>query len=229
MLPHDLQVQDAALPDALFSIKPYLNPAWLQARHIEIVKARLSTGALVVVRDAFQHAFAEFRCLDACTAWKVYEGGSKGFHYRHHNLYVKGDYPADLKWCERVFDSSASRDFAGQLSGRQCTGSTEFSASWYLPGDHSLPHTDAVAHVADENRQVAFIWHLAKEWRPEWGGELFWCPHFANITPRFNSLVLFNVGPDSVHFVTMVSPIRSGQTPHNQRLVDGLVAYRRVA
>ena len=152
-----------------------------------------------------------FRCLDACTAWKVYEGSSKGFHYRHHNLYVKGDYPADLKWCERVFDLSASRDFVGQLSGRQCTGSTEFSASWYLPGDHSLPHTDAVAHVADENRQVAFIWHLAKEWRPEWGGELFWCPHFANITPRFNSLVLFNVGPDSVHFVTMVSPYAQGK------------------
>jgi hypothetical protein len=38
----------------LLSIKTYLNPAWLESAHIETVKTRLSTAALVVIRDAFQ-------------------------------------------------------------------------------------------------------------------------------------------------------------------------------
>jgi Rps23 Pro-64 3,4-dihydroxylase Tpa1-like proline 4-hydroxylase len=81
-----------------------------------------------------------------------------------------------------------------------------FSASWYLPGDHSLPHTDAIASGGGARRQVAFIWHLAKDWQSEWGGALFWCPKTLYLPPVFNSLVLFNVGPGTSHFVTQVSP-----------------------
>src|SRR5262245_41837974 len=191
MLLQDLHAmtQNASLHEGLLSIEGYLSPAWLA--QIEAVKVHLSAGALVVIRNAFQPAFAErmFRCLDSCTAWKVYEGGNADFHYHHHNLYNTGDYPPDLVLCERVFDSPPSRNFAARLSGRRCTGSTVFSASWYLPGDHSLPHTDAVSHSEGDNRQLAFIWHLTKEWRPEWGGALFWCPRAAYVQPRFNSLV----------------------------------------
>ena len=215
MLPQDLQttVPSASPHDLLLSIETYVNPAWLEPARIEAVKAHLSAGALVVIRDAFHPAFAErmFRCLNECTAWKVYEGGHADFYYHHHNLYDKRDYPEDLVWCERVFGSPASRAFASRASGRRCTGSTLFSASWYLPGDHSLPHTDAVSSAAGENRQVAFVWHLAKEWRPDWGGDFFWWPRSASVPPRFNSLILFNVGQNSVHFVTKVSPYARGK------------------
>jgi hypothetical protein len=215
MLPKDSQITalNALMHDVLLSIETYLNPAWLKPAGVEVVRARLSTGALVVIRDAFQSAFAErmVRCLDECTAWKVYEGSNADFHYHHHNLYDARDFPMDLVLCERVFDAPASRDFAARLSGRRCTGPTVFSASLYLPGDHSLPHTDAVSYAADDNRQVAFIWHLAKEWRPEWGGALFWCPRGTYIPPRFNSLVLFNVAPDTWHLVTKVSPYAQGK------------------
>ena len=82
---------------------------------------------------------------------------------------------------------------------------------WYMPGDHSLPHTDAVPGSAGAKRQVAFVWHLAKDWRSERGGALFWCPKSLYLPPLFNTLVLFNVGPDTHHFVTEVSPYAQGK------------------
>jgi len=215
MLPQDSQTMapNASLRDLLLSLETYLNPALIEPARIETVRAHLSAGTLVVIRNAFHPAFAErmFRCLDECTAWKVHEGRQADFYYHHHNLYDKRDYPDDLVWCGGVFDSPASRAFASRASGRRCTGSTSFSASWYQSGDHSLPHTDAVSSAAGENRQVAYVWHLAKEWQPEWGGALFWCPRSAYVPPQFNSLILFNVGDDSAHFVTTVSPDAQGK------------------
>lgn len=215
MLPQESRTTEpiASLDDALLSIEAYLNPIWLEPARLEVVKARLRAGALIVIRDAFHSDFAErmFRCLDTCTAWTVHEGSEVNFHYHHHNLYDERVYPVDLGFCKRVFDSPVSRIFASRLSGRVCTGPTIFSASWYLPGDHSLPHTDAVSHAAGQNRQVAFIWHLAKEWQPVWGGALFWCPRGVYLPPRFNSLILFTVGPNTWHFVTNVSPYAQGK------------------
>ena len=104
-----------------------------------------------------------------------------------------------------------------------------FSASWYQSGDHSLPHTDKTSNAAGENRQVAFVWHLAKEWRPEWGGALFWCPRSAYVPPQFNSLILFNVGDDSAHFVTTVSPDAQGKRLAINGLVDGPGPDRKTA
>jgi Rps23 Pro-64 3,4-dihydroxylase Tpa1-like proline 4-hydroxylase len=86
-----------------------------------------------------------------------------------------------------------------------------FSASWYLPGDHSLPHPDAVPSGAEANRQVAFVWHLAKDWRSEWGGALYCCTRGVYLPPVFNTLVLFNVGPETEPFVTQVSPYAQGK------------------
>jgi Rps23 Pro-64 3,4-dihydroxylase Tpa1-like proline 4-hydroxylase len=151
------------------------------------------------------------RSLDACTTWRVYEKYEEHFHYHHHNIYDGREYPPDLAWCDKIFDSGATKAWATQLSGRSCVGRTTFSASWYLPGDHSLPHNDAIAGGGDANRHLAFVWHLAKGWRSEWGGALFWCPKALYLPPVFNTLVLFNVGPDTSHFVTQVSPYAQGK------------------
>jgi Rps23 Pro-64 3,4-dihydroxylase Tpa1-like proline 4-hydroxylase len=164
----------------------------------------MAAGRLVVIRDAFVASFAEriHRSLDACVAWQVYERYEKHFHYHHHNLYKTSDYPPDLAWCEQIFGSLATKALATRLSGRECMGPTAVSASWYLPGDHSLPHTDAVPASDTATRQVAFVWHLARDWRSEWGGALFWCPKSLYLPPVFNTLMLFNVGPNARHFVT---------------------------
>jgi Rps23 Pro-64 3,4-dihydroxylase Tpa1-like proline 4-hydroxylase len=169
--------------------------------------AQLAAGGLVAVRDAFEPAFAEqmYESLDNCTAWQVYEEYEKHFHFHHRNLYEMRAFPPALKWCDKVFDSeAATKAWAARLSGRQCEGRTQFSASLYLPGDHSLPHNDVVDDT-DAKRQVAFVWHLAKNWPSEWGGAI-WCPKNLYLPPVFNTLLLFNVGPDTNHFVTQVSP-----------------------
>jgi Rps23 Pro-64 3,4-dihydroxylase Tpa1-like proline 4-hydroxylase len=175
--------------------------------------SRLAEGALVAIPDAFEPEFAErmHRCLDRHPKWRVHENYAERFAYQHHNLYHPEDFPDDLAACSRIFDAPASKAWATQLSGRQCVGPTSISASWYLPGDHSLPHSDNVTTGAHYIRQLAFVWHLSKDWRPEWGGALYWCPTAAYQASAFNTLYLFNVSPESTHFVTHVSPYAQGK------------------
>lgn len=209
----EVEAQAAADP-SLLSIETYLRPS-LRGPGSALTDAgpRLAAGALVAIRDAFEPDFAErmYRCLDRCTTWRVYENYAEHFCYHHHNLYDPNDFPADLAWCSKVFDSSSTKAWATRLSGRFCLGPTEVSASWYISGDHSLPHNDAVTSGGHFIRQVAYIWHLAKDWRSEWGGALFWCPKASYLPPVFNTLWLFNVGPESTHFVTHVSPYAQGK------------------
>jgi Rps23 Pro-64 3,4-dihydroxylase Tpa1-like proline 4-hydroxylase len=207
-------MSDVAVPEALLALDTYLNAPVRTEDAMDRIGVELSAGRLVVIRDAFHQAFAEqmYRALDTCTSWRVHEKFEDDFHYHHHNLYDEREYPSDLRWCRQIFSSPGTKSLASRLSGRSCDGPALFSASWYLPGDHSLPHTDAIARGgADTNRQIAFVWHLAKHWRPEWGGSLFWCPRSLYLPPVFNTLVLFNVGPDTSHFVTTVSPYAQGK------------------
>lgn len=174
---------------------------------------RLAAGGLVEIRNAFEPDFAErmHRCLDRQKAWRVHENYAERFSYHHHNIYHPEEFPEDLASCAKIFDSPGSKAWASRLSGRACLGPTSISASWYLPGDHSLPHSDNVTTGAHFIRQLAFVWHLSKDWRSEWGGALYWCPRSSYLAPSFNTLYLFNVGPESTHFVTTVSPYAQGK------------------
>lgn len=193
------------------SVESLLRPAVRAA--LNDAAPRLAGGGLVVVPDAFDMDFAEalHRSLDACTAWRVHEGQEDHFHYHHHNLYDPADHPPELAGCIARFDSPATKAWMARLSGRDCAAPAEVSASWYLPGDHSLPHNDVAVLDGEAGRQVAFVWHLTKDWRPEWGGALYWCAKGRYLPPAFNTLYLFNVGPQSNHFVTHVSPYARGK------------------
>jgi hypothetical protein len=193
---------------AASSIELYLNPLLRRQDALRGINEALVAGRLVVIRDAFHLAFAErmFRCLDDCTEWKLHEHFEDHFHFHHHNLYDPQTFPPDLAWCRRIFESEPTKGFVHRLSGRDCSGGTPFSASWYLPGDHSLPHCDLVKTGEDESRQLAFVWHLTRDWRPAWGGAFFWCATSRYLAPSFNTLLLFAVGHRSYHFVTHVSP-----------------------
>ncbi len=212
------QTPAAAEPHAgdagLLSIEAHLR-ASLRGPGSALAEAgrRLAAGSLVAIPNAFEPAFAErmHRCLDRCTDWRVYEGYEEQFHFHHHNLYDTHEFPPDLAWCAQVFGSAGTKEWVSRLSGRPCDGPTEVSASWYLPGDHSLPHNDIAATDAHFSRQVAFVWHLAKDWQPQWGGALYWCSQGLYLPPVFNTLWLFNVGPESNHFVTHVSPYAQGK------------------
>jgi thioredoxin 1 len=204
----------AAAEASQLSIETYLRASLRgPGSALKDVGRRLAAGALVTIRDAFEPDFAErmYRSLDSCNTWRAHENYAERFSYYHHNVYHPEDFPPDVAWCWKVFDSSGSKAWATRLSGRTCLGPTSVSASWYLPGDHSLPHTDNVTTGDHYIRQLAFVWHLAKEWRSEWGGAFYWCPKACYMPPAFNTLYLFNVSSESSHFVTQVSPFAVGK------------------
>jgi len=208
MTPDNLDAK-AQLRSTLSSLEFFLNPKVFEdAKTKHQISDHLKNNNLVVIRDALQAPVAErmFECLDQFSNWQPYEDYSYEFHYHHHNIYPDNKlYPHDLLWCREIFASEATKALIQELSGRDCSGPGLLSASLYLPGDHSLPHDD-FSDEGGTNRQVAFVWHLTKDWQRNWGGALYWCKTNRYIPPSFNSLILFNVGKDSFHHVTTVSP-----------------------
>lgn len=197
------------LSSMVSSLEFFLNPKVFEDDELKRqINDHLTNGNLVVIKDALKKPVAEkmFACLDQFSNWKVYEDYSAEFHYHHHNIYPDNAlWPPDLTWCHEIFGSESTRALIQKLSGRDCTGHTVLSASLYLPGDHSLPHNDFIGQEG-AHRQVAFVWHLTKNWQANWGGDLYWCKKNRYISPSFNTLILFNVGDDSAHLVTTVSP-----------------------
>ncbi len=168
----------------------------------------LDAGHAVVIRNALSQDFAEsvHAALDASDGWKPFEGYGNDFHFRHHNLYEDALLTGELARCKRIFDAAETKQWASRVSGTNCGGPVSFGASWYMPGDYSLPHNDH-----QHPRSVAFIWHLSREWDPSWGGSLYWCPRNTHVAPQFNTLTLFNVSPSTWHFVCPVAPQARGK------------------
>ena len=133
-----------------------------------------------------------------------------GFAYSHHNLYEYDQRSDVMHETYELFRHEDSKELMEDLSGRDCSGDyVEGAPSRYFPGDFSLPHTD---HMGE--RSVAFVWHLTKVWRSEWGGALYWCAELqdrAYFDASFNTLHLFSVTARTQHFVTAVNPEAPGK------------------
>ncbi|MCA9706589.1 MAG: 2OG-Fe(II) oxygenase [Myxococcales bacterium] len=167
----------------------------------------LRQGRLVVIRDALPSALAErvHAELEAAEAWSVAELHAPCFGYRRHTVSNPADLPPTVSECAALFDSPATKDFIGELSGLPCDGEALVVPSWFQPGDYISPHEDC----GDGRRTVAYVWHLTRGWDPRWGGHLVWYPTGTQIEPGFNRLVLFAVGRGralgSLHSVSTVS------------------------
>lgn len=190
------------------SLHDYLDEKYQKPELWQAISHKLAAGHCVALRDAMAPAFAEkmFRCLDECDRWRLNEDYNQHFAHRQHNIYEKNLFPEALIECEKIFASAATKAFMEGVSRRDCRGETTFSASRFLPGDFIMPH-----HDCDGLRNVAFVWHLAKNWEPKWGGSFYWCSSLAHLPPSFNTLVLFNVSPQSLHLVSTVSPYAAGK------------------
>ena len=53
-------------------------------------------------------------------------------------------------------------------------------------------------------RAVTFNYYLTKQWNEEWGGSFVWEKPHSVLVPSFNTLVMFLVGPGSMHHVEPV-------------------------
>jgi hypothetical protein len=192
-------VDDAHGLQQLLSPRVFSDPAM-----VDRLGTWLRQGRAIVIPDALPQDFAEdvHRDLSRSTRWSVVEGGHDFFHFRTSTITeLEGQTPA-LTECSRVFGSPATRRFVADLSGHDCSGKPHVTAAWYRPGEYALPHDD----TGIKGRSVACVWYLTKDWRQEWGGAFFWCPTGQYLLPRFNTLVLFNVRPSSVHLVCPVAP-----------------------
>jgi hypothetical protein len=201
-------MKKASYTNLITSLEFFLNPEVFGDRaQRDCISEHLANGDLVVIKTATEEAFAQkaYDALDQFSDWQVFEGYEKHFHFRHHNIYDENLLPPDLNLCREVFRSAPTKDFIQDLSRKDCQGDTVFTASLYLPGDHSLPHSDFLGHRG-AYRQVAFVWYLTKDWQENWGGDFFWCRKSRFISPNYNTLILFTVSPDNMHFVTPVSP-----------------------
>jgi len=105
---------------------------------------------------------------------------------------------------ENYLESTKFKSFVEKEIGLFNIKIVEQFISLYYPGDFLTTHND-------QNRDVAFIFNLSKDWRPEYGGLL----HIQNedgtftaINPDFNSLVLIPLhGKGKPHFVSEVSAL----------------------
>lgn len=157
----------------------------------------LNAGALVVIPDAFPVDLAERVWHDLHNApWSPREG--EGYRYAATSL-LSSDSP-NLRLMHDAW--RASKGDLSDLLGETFRVDSHASASWYRPGDYASPHSDSVTGM----KAVGFNWYLAKEWRREWGGSLFWCPTGQRVVPRFNTVVLFRVNRASMHAVCTVEP-----------------------
>lgn len=213
-LPPDVASALEALQSEEQSIVTYLNPKYTEdPDKMKEIAATLQGGDVVVLKDAFRPEFAEMvhaELMGKEVAWELNEAYfPDGYGHRHHNVYDRESWSARLNETLGVFMHEASKRFMSELTSRDCTGETVGAPSWYKEGDHSLPHTDWVGQ-----RTVAYVWHLSKNWKPEWGGALYWAQHdhaVATYPASFNTLVLFSVTTTSAHFVTTVSPHHKGK------------------
>ena len=203
-----LSADSCSILNAPVEMTHVLNPEL----ELDDVSARLRAGEVVVLRNAFQVDFAEAAhaaIADPSLPWTRNEAFfDDGYAFCHSNVYDRSSWSMRLNYTLAVFDSDASKRWISDLSARDCSGATTGSPSFYCPGDFSLPHSDWVGQ-----RTVAYVWHLSKDWRPEWGGGLYWAtnPHNQRILPAsFNTLVLFPVTTHSSHFVTPVSQHAAG-------------------
>lgn len=194
-------------------LESLLNPKHLTPEASEQISKKMQAGDVVVLRDAFLPDFAEatWRELAATSApWNLNEDYfDDGYAFHHHNVYDQSRWSTRLNATASAFRTEGAKAWMAQHSGRDCSGPVTGAPSLYKIGDHSLPHTDWAGQ-----RTVAYVWHLSKDWRPEWGGGLYWAqyPHArATFPASFNTLVLFGVTTKSAHFVTTVSPRATSQ------------------
>ena len=114
----------------------------------------------------------------------------------------------NLKFLHSVFEFLNSEEmlsFISAVSGRDDLLSADAHFTRYTPGQFLTHHRD---DNTNEQRRLAYVLSLSKDWHPDWGGLLQFfedngTPRDAWV-PQFNTLSLFDVR--HVHSVTFIAP-----------------------
>jgi SM-20-related protein len=151
-------------------------------------RAYLIDGIVEVARREFQFSFFTESLADALRR------GDTGLLARF------------IRWMADEAFLSAMR----RITGVEEINRVYAQATMYAPGSFLLAHDD---HVDVENRRLAYVINLTRQWRPDWGGMLNFSEPDGSVSdsffPHFNSLSLFAV--PQTHFVSYVPPFAQGQ------------------
>lgn len=156
------------------------------------VQAGLSPGQLTKVDEA------------------VYAAARHGFQFRYENIRVpeaeaeRVAQPSPLNAFARFLSSEGILAFLRTVTGAADVSFADARATSYGPGHFLTAHDD---DAADQNRRVAYVFNLTKQWSVDWGGLLTFQDQGSMIAesfiPAFNALNLFTVPqPHSVGFVS---------------------------
>lgn len=206
-IPTKTHVVEGRLQGTLWSVFKVLDPSI--SNDLELWKkaaAHIQSGRVLAIESAFQSEFAAamHAALSRSSRWTLHCQQFPYFFFHHHNIYDVEQQSAEMLIAGMIFSSQATIDFVTALAGSDCSGPVHQSASWYMPGDHSTPHSDAVS-----DRKVAFVWHLARNWDASWGGHLVWMSGDRIFPAAYNQLYIFDTHRSGRHFVMPVAATAS--------------------
>lgn len=187
-------------------IENYFNDYVLEREgSIEELQERLEMGQVVIIPEAFDPEFADAMYAELLTTPFAVDQGiePEGYSYHIHAASDFSQHSAFLNQTHRIFSSLDTRMFLTEFTDSDCMGHVGIELTHHAPGDYDNPHTSDFGQ-----NKIAFVWMLAKDWRPEWGGAFYWCPEtpqHSYVHASYNSLVLFKVSTASTHMTTMVT------------------------
>lgn len=151
-------------------------------------KLELTEGINYVARNEFQFSF----CTDSIAA-----------------AAQRGDADLLARFMRWMADDGFM-EVMRKISGIAQINRVYAQATMYTRGSFLMAHDD---HVDAEDRRLAYVFNLTRQWRPDWGGLLhFTAPDgcvLDTFYPHFNSLSLFAV--PQTHFVSYVPPFAQAE------------------
>jgi Rps23 Pro-64 3,4-dihydroxylase Tpa1-like proline 4-hydroxylase len=140
----------------------------------------------------------------------VYSAAQQGFQFRYETLRVpladaaRAADPTALNAFARFLSNEETLSFLSTVTGAADIGFADAQATAYGPRHFLTTHDD---EAPDQDRRVAYVFNLTKQWNVDWGGLLTFPEYGTNsaqsFIPAFNALNLFAVPqPHGVGFVT---------------------------
>jgi len=182
---------------------------WLNQNYLSVQHARQARMQKPFAHAVLKEFFSTKRIQQVASALRkerFYEKESDLFAFQQTNDLKKTKKPA-LKELYRFFSSAQFTQYIGKLMRTKLRKSVDMAGFVYDSCDYLLPHDDRL-----EGRKVAYVLNLSRGFKKRDGGtlELFATKKgrpvrvVKQISPRFNTLVLFNVTPKSFHHVREV-------------------------
>ena len=103
----------------------------------------------------------------------------------------------------KAFQEPQFRKFFESLCGFHLGWSDDFGSHSMKAGDFLKPHDDN-----NRNRRIALVIYLSDDWEPRFGGSFNMIDregHTTTMAPEYNSMVVFDVGAGTKHFVDPIT------------------------